>query len=215
MGPSTTKPWPAWPRIARCCLLSTTFQLSTGSMFGRRTPLKVPSPPSGCGPTRPRAACHGRRPWRWSTSSPRPPSAAGAGWTARSGWPRGSRASASATVSPCKLPRSRSPPETRTPTLTIALENVVRWVSAEGVPTWEPAKDDVQSANGLNQVYEGLTQTDADLSLHPALATSWTLVRPDLWRFELRQDAHFHDGTPLTTEDVVFSLARAGTEGSD
>jgi len=92
---------------------------------------------------------------------------------------------------------------------------VVRWVSAEGVPTWEPAKDDVQSANGLNQVYEGLTQTDADLSLHPALATSWTLVRPDLWRFELRQDAHFHDGTPLTTEDVVFSLARAGTEGSD
>src|SRR3954468_23021870 len=65
-------------------------------------------------------------------------------------------------------------------------ESVVRWVSANGVGPWEPTNTDDPSANSQAQVYEGLTLTDSDLALRPALATDWTLVRPDTWRFRLR-----------------------------
>jgi hypothetical protein len=94
-------------------------------------------------------------------------------------------------------------------------ENVVRWVSATGVISWEPTQNNNPTSTGLAQVYEGLTLTDADLTLHPALATEWALVRPDRWRFHLRPGVHFHDGAVLTAEDVVFSLDRTRGEGSD
>ena len=35
-------------------------------------------------------------------------------------------------------------------------------------------------------VYEGLTGRNKDLSLAPALATSWKQTSPTVWRFELR-----------------------------
>src|SRR5262249_38067531 len=101
-------------------------------------------------------------------------------------------------------------------TMTAALaENVVRWASATRVYTWEPTNGDLDSANGRFQVYEGLTAIDTHLELHPSLAASWTLVRPNTWRFELRQGVTFHDGTPVVPEDVVFSFERARAETSD
>jgi peptide/nickel transport system substrate-binding protein len=64
-------------------------------------------------------------------------------------------------------------------------------------------------------VYEPLVGRNKDLSLAPALATSWKQTSPTVWRFELRKGVTFHDGTPFTADDVVFSLARAGGDGSD
>ena len=64
-------------------------------------------------------------------------------------------------------------------------------------------------------VYEPLVSRDKDLKLVPALATSWIQVSPTVWRFELRKGVKFHDGTPFTADDVVFSLARGSGEGSD
>ena len=64
-------------------------------------------------------------------------------------------------------------------------------------------------------VYETLTGRNKDLSLAPLLATSWKQTSPTVWRFELRKGVQFHDGTPFTADDVLFSLARAGGEGSD
>ncbi|MBS0339964.1 MAG: ABC transporter substrate-binding protein [Proteobacteria bacterium] len=64
-------------------------------------------------------------------------------------------------------------------------------------------------------VYETLTGHNKDLSLAPLLATSWKQTSPTVWRFELRKGVQFHDGTPFTADDVLFSFARASGEGSD
>ena len=64
-------------------------------------------------------------------------------------------------------------------------------------------------------VYEPLVGRNKDLSLTPMLATSWKQTSPNVWRFELRKGVQFHDGTPFTADDVVFSLARTQVEGSD
>jgi peptide/nickel transport system substrate-binding protein len=47
-------------------------------------------------------------------------------------------------------------------------------------------------------VYEPLVGRNKDLSLAPALATSWKQTSPTVWRFELRKGVQFHDGTPFT-----------------
>jgi len=64
-------------------------------------------------------------------------------------------------------------------------------------------------------VYETLVGRNKDLSLAPLLATSWKQTSPNVWRFELRKGVVFHDGTPFTADDVVFSFARAQGDGSD
>ena len=67
----------------------------------------------------------------------------------------------------------------------------------------------------LANVYEPLVTRDKDLKLVPALATSWKQVTPTVWRFELRKGVQFHDGTPFTADDVVFSMQRTQDAGSD
>ena len=59
------------------------------------------------------------------------------------------------------------------------------------------------------QVYESLVNRDAQFRLEPSLALSWQMLNPQLWRFKLRPGVLFHDGTPFTADDVVFSIERA------
>ena len=64
-------------------------------------------------------------------------------------------------------------------------------------------------------IYEPLVAHDKKLGLVPGLATRWTQLNPTTWRFELRRGVTFHDGTPFTADDVLFSFARAAGDGSD
>ena len=64
-------------------------------------------------------------------------------------------------------------------------------------------------------VYEPLVGRNKDLSLAPALATAWKQTAPTVWQFELRKGVQFHDGTPFTADDVLFSFARTQVDGSD
>jgi peptide/nickel transport system substrate-binding protein len=64
-------------------------------------------------------------------------------------------------------------------------------------------------------VYEPLVGRNKDLSLAPALATAWKQTSPTVWQFELRRGVQFHDGTPFTADDVLFSFARTQADGSD
>jgi peptide/nickel transport system substrate-binding protein len=58
-------------------------------------------------------------------------------------------------------------------------------------------------------VYEGLVGRDENYRLAPALATQWQRVAPTTWRFALRPGVKFHDGSPFTADDAVFSIERA------
>lgn len=61
----------------------------------------------------------------------------------------------------------------------------------------------------LENVFDTLVEPDADLEMRPALAESWE-VSPDQlsWTFHLRPGVTFHDGSPFTADDVVFSYRR-------
>jgi len=67
----------------------------------------------------------------------------------------------------------------------------------------------------LENVFESLVTRDANYKLAPALATSWKQTSPTVWHFDLRKNVQFHDGTPFTADDVIFSYERAKGDGSD
>ena len=58
-------------------------------------------------------------------------------------------------------------------------------------------------------VFDALVNVDADVKLIPGLAVSWRAVDPTTWEFKLRRNVKFHDGSPFTAEDVIFSMDRA------
>jgi peptide/nickel transport system substrate-binding protein len=58
-------------------------------------------------------------------------------------------------------------------------------------------------------LYSGLVTQDADMKVVPDLAASWRTLDDTHWEFKLKPGVIFHDGTPLTADDVVFTYERA------
>jgi peptide/nickel transport system substrate-binding protein len=69
--------------------------------------------------------------------------------------------------------------------------------------------------NFTGNIYESLVGRGRKLELEPELATDWKRTSPTVWRLNLRKGVKFHDGTPFTADDVIFSWQRARGEGSD
>jgi len=69
--------------------------------------------------------------------------------------------------------------------------------------------------NITGNIYEPLVGRGKKLELVPLLATSWKQTAPTVWRFNLRKGVKFHDGSPFTADDVIFSYERAKSDGSD
>ena len=85
----------------------------------------------------------------------------------------------------------------------------LRWASAGDPQTMDPHSQNESMTNMMNgQVYERLTRRDRQLKIVPGLANEWQQVGPLTWRFKLRQGVKFHDGSPLTADDVVYSVER-------
>lgn len=59
---------------------------------------------------------------------------------------------------------------------------------------------------GKEFMYDSLVEWDKDLLVQPALAESWETPDEKTWIFHLRQDAKFHNGDPVTAEDVKYSI---------
>jgi peptide/nickel transport system substrate-binding protein len=54
-------------------------------------------------------------------------------------------------------------------------------------------------------IYDGLVRLSPDLKAQPNLAATWENPDPRTWVFKLRDGVTFHDGSPFTAEDVVFT----------
>jgi peptide/nickel transport system substrate-binding protein len=94
--------------------------------------------------------------------------------------------------------------------LAAAQAQVFRWASQGDPLTMDPQSQNEGLTNSMNgQVYERLTSNDKTLTIVPGLASEWAQTGPLTWRFKLRPGVKFHDGAPLTAEDVVFSINRA------
>lgn len=61
----------------------------------------------------------------------------------------------------------------------------------------------------LSHVYERLIMQDSKQRLTPSLAVSWKPISETVWEFKLRKGVKWHDGTPFTADDVVFTGTRA------
>jgi peptide/nickel transport system substrate-binding protein len=57
-------------------------------------------------------------------------------------------------------------------------------------------------------MFDPLARVDEEGKLTPYLATSWKWESPTSWVFDLRRNVRWHDGTPFTSKDVVWSIAR-------
>src|SRR5262245_1833606 len=67
-------------------------------------------------------------------------------------------------------------------------------------------------------VFEGLLGLDfhkEDMPVRPALAEKWRQVDGRTWEFVLRPNVIFHDGRPVTADDVVFSLGEERLMGAN
>ena len=78
------------------------------------------------------------------------------------------------------------------------------------VPLDPAVARDVNSAFMTRQVFRGLTRFDENLEPVPELAQRIEITPDGLtYRIQLRDDARFADGSPITAQDVAFSLTRA------
>ena len=60
----------------------------------------------------------------------------------------------------------------------------------------------------VRQIYDYLVELDADFKLQPALAESWETTDAKTWTLKLRQGVVFHDGTPFTSADAIYTFDR-------
>ena len=92
----------------------------------------------------------------------------------------------------------------------LAPAKTLRWSSQGDYLTADPMAQNELLTNSINgHVYETLVVRGRNLEILPGLATSWKQTGPTTWVFNLRKGVKFHDGSPFTADDVVFSIKRA------
>jgi peptide/nickel transport system substrate-binding protein len=93
-----------------------------------------------------------------------------------------------------------------------AQTNVLRVVPHSNLaildPIWTTA---YMSRNHGYMIYDTLFGTDENAKIKPQMVESWTESGDHrLWTFKLRKGLEFHDGKPVTGDDVIASLQRWG-----
>ena len=94
----------------------------------------------------------------------------------------------------------------------LAQEKVLRVVPHSNLSILDPIwTTQFMARNHGYMIYDTLFGTDEKNRVQPQMVDTWT-VSPDqrLWTFKLRDGLEFHDGKPVTGEDVAASIARWG-----
>jgi peptide/nickel transport system substrate-binding protein len=85
----------------------------------------------------------------------------------------------------------------------------LRWAAQNDILTMDPHSHNHATTHSILQhTYEGLTRYTKDYKIEPSLAVSWKQISDTHWRFNLRKGVKFHDGSPFSADDVVFSFGR-------
>ena len=80
--------------------------------------------------------------------------------------------------------------------------------------TMDPGRStQVLTVNYFANLYDTLTRWDTSLKLQPGLATAWKNLNETTWEVTLRSGVKFHDGSPLTAEDVKAVYERNTVPG--
>ena len=81
---------------------------------------------------------------------------------------------------------------------------------ASDIPTLDPSKaSDTVSSEVLMNTMEGLTKLDKDGKLAPGIAEKWEKSEDGkTWTFNLRKDAKWSNGDPVTAKDFEYSWKR-------
>ena len=88
-------------------------------------------------------------------------------------------------------------------TLTVGLVSAVGKFDPHG---WSGFTSNVVT----NHVYQGLVRLNFETSaIEACLAESWERVDPQTYRYTIREGVKFHNGAPLSVEDVIFSTERS------
>jgi peptide/nickel transport system substrate-binding protein len=64
-------------------------------------------------------------------------------------------------------------------------------------------------------MFDSLLHKNAKLQYEPSLATSWKPLSDTVWEFKLRRGVKFHNGDPMTAEDVKYSFDRVLEPGAE
>ena len=99
----------------------------------------------------------------------------------------------------------------------VAQAKTFKWSSASDIPTLDIHSQNNALGNGVHAaIYEALVYYNSKtFKPEPQLATEWKLLNPTQMRFTLRKGVKFSDGSPLTADDVVFSLTRSMSKTSN
>src|SRR5579859_7128157 len=94
------------------------------------------------------------------------------------------------------------------PTLLQAAKNLTIGINAE-VATLDPhtAPGAIVTHRWLGFLFDQLVYPDVNGKILPMLATDWKMDGTT-WKFTLRPNVKFHDGTVMTAKDAAYSLNR-------
>jgi peptide/nickel transport system substrate-binding protein len=67
---------------------------------------------------------------------------------------------------------------------------------------------DSDSYHVYRNIFDNLVTRAPDGKIVPQIAKAWRYESDTVLLFDIRTDVKFHDGTPLTVDDVVFSVRR-------
>lgn len=102
-----------------------------------------------------------------------------------------------------------------TPTATGQLDKAT-WLLAKEPTSLDLSNDDANDQSDLimANVCERLNKLEPDMSVGPGLASKYEWKTPTQLVFTVRDNATFHDGTPVTMADVLWSMQRNAADGN-
>ena len=94
-------------------------------------------------------------------------------------------------------------------------DDTLRIAWRDAIPDLDPYRNTLRTGLVVaHHAWDTLILRDPDtFQLKPLLASSWRYLDPMTLEFELRPGVTFHDGSPFTADDVVYTVQTALAEG--